>query len=359
MFEPCTCTVDADYKLARYEETIAGANRTIRTMGIPNHPYHTDRATPNPNPVCIHKSVVSLPTQPVRKTGNTFTATSLGVTGILKTGGFLYNHLSNFQGVNDVAKIQEGESLDTCHGHADPTCSYHYHEISKLAACTHDNQWDQCEIIGCLLDGFPVYSHCFSTAKNRFLKSCFAITTDTDNDGGGDTTDYTHVPTNDCDLDMANGYDFTGKGIVDNTGKAITGYAYVASDSYPYVMAYYAGSTWTPIAEFETWPGDSAPVAAGTAPMSSPVASPMAVGAPVIATPSLRAPTTVPMAAPVSPTNTSTVCATTDACTGFLTRSGTRIHTTLFGRCVARCSTTFFTAFLLRAGWDCGVCQSV
>ena len=42
---------------------------------------------------------------------------------------------------------------------------------------------------------------------------------------------------------MANGYDFTGKGITNSDGQAITGYGYVATDTYPYVMPYLYGET--------------------------------------------------------------------------------------------------------------------
>ena len=44
-------------------------------------------------------------------------------------------------------------------------------------------------------------------------------------------------------MDEANGYDFTGKGIKDSEGNEMTGYAYVASEDYPFVMAKFYGST--------------------------------------------------------------------------------------------------------------------
>jgi hypothetical protein len=168
--------------------------------------------------------------------------------------------LSNPNGAEDVANHPNNEqpSLDTCHGHADGRCTYHYHEISKLPACTHDNKWDACELIGYVLDGFPIYSHCFSDEKDRYLTSCYAITDDADGDVGADTSDYAHAATNDCDLDKANGYDFTGMGIADSDGNEITGYAYVATDSYPYVMPFYAGSTWNEVASFDVWPDSEA-----------------------------------------------------------------------------------------------------
>ena len=59
---------------------------------------------------------------------------------------------------------------------------------------------------------------------------------------GDDTTDYEFVKDkNNCELDEANGFNFTGKSYTDDKGETITGYAYVMSDDYPYVMTHYAG----------------------------------------------------------------------------------------------------------------------
>ena len=56
--------------------------------------------------------------------------------------------------------------------------------MSKLASCTHDNNWDECEWIGTMTDGFPLYSHC--KKNGEFLKSCFVLT----GTGGESTSDY-------------------------------------------------------------------------------------------------------------------------------------------------------------------------
>ena len=44
----------------------------------------------------------------------------MGAIGILKTGGMLFNHLSNMEGKDDVASHPDNElkSLDKCYGHA-------------------------------------------------------------------------------------------------------------------------------------------------------------------------------------------------------------------------------------------------
>ena len=73
------------------------------------------------------------------------------------------------------------------------------------------------------------------------MKSCYKLQkSDT-----GSTSSYTHVEGTDCDLDIANGYDFTGKGIKGPDDKEITGYAYVASEDYPWVMPFMYGDETT------------------------------------------------------------------------------------------------------------------
>lgn len=87
-----------------------------------------------------------------------------------------------------------------------------------------------------MMDGFKLYSHC--KVGGNFLKSCWKQTDV--NNGGENESDYS-FSTDNCELDKANGYDFTGKGVTDSTGAEITGYAYVASEAYPFLMAYLHG----------------------------------------------------------------------------------------------------------------------
>jgi hypothetical protein len=46
-------------------------------------------------------------------------ASDMGIIGVLKTGGFVFNHLAGMNG--EIANHVENEknSLDSCHGHAD------------------------------------------------------------------------------------------------------------------------------------------------------------------------------------------------------------------------------------------------
>lgn len=252
----CTCTHDADTELSYYRELTDTTTRTIRTNGIPNHAYHHNRQRENPHPVCAHPYELSLPLAPETNNGDEeFSDTPMGVIGILKTGGFLFNHKSSTDGVDDVANHPDNEQpgLDGCHGHANSQCQYHYHEVSRLSECTDDGKWDACEHIGWLRDGFPIYSHCPHPTEDRFLKSCYHLMNDLDNGGGDDTSDYVFEDKPTCDLDLANGYNFTDKGIRDSNNNEVTGYAYLVSDSYPYVMAAYRGSKLYPLQSTEQW----------------------------------------------------------------------------------------------------------
>jgi hypothetical protein len=81
--------------------------------------------------------------------------------------------------------------------------------------------------------------------------SCYQIASDTDGDIRGETSDWSHVANTYCDLDAADGYDFSGTGIADSDGKEITGHAHVVTDSYPYVMPFFAGAIWNQVTSFD------------------------------------------------------------------------------------------------------------
>ena len=85
------------------------------------------------------------------------------VQGIATSGAFFYNHKD---GNNQVAASTEGETFDTCMGHADPMCRYHYH---KAPVCIPSS----CSVIGYLRDGVPVYGIC--DVEGQRLKSCYRL----------------------------------------------------------------------------------------------------------------------------------------------------------------------------------------
>ena len=229
---------EASFLESKYQEFSNNTHITILTNAVPNHPYHVDRTKPNPNNVCEDKRRLTIPRNP--KVNDQYTKpieTELGPIGILKTGAFLYNHLAHGNGTIANHADTEKESFDSCHGHADPNCHYHYHEISKSHACAYDCVWDECEHIGYMRDGFKIYSHCRKGAG--FLKSCYRLI---DGEKGTDMAHYEYRPNVDCDLDEANGFDFTNRGYTDHLNNVITGYAYIASETFPYVMPKYAGT---------------------------------------------------------------------------------------------------------------------
>merc|ERR1712178_527364 len=59
---------------------------------------------------------------------------------------------------------------------------------------------------------------------------------------GTNASHYQYKSNVDCDLDEANGFDFTNRGYTDHLNNVITGYAYIASETFPYVMPKYAGA---------------------------------------------------------------------------------------------------------------------
>ena len=226
-----------------YEEVdINNTYVRILTNGIPNHMYMMNVKVPPKNKVCEHNRSLLIPQDPVRR--SFYEDTSMGPIGILKTGAYLFNH-QNEDG--KVATVVEEKTLDSCHGHASPHCEYHYHELSQKHACTYDSTWDECEHIGYMRDGFKIYSHCRKDSASAFLKSCYVKIQDSN---GSLTSHYEYDPTSGCDLDSANAYDFTGKGFVDAENNPITGWAYVASESYPYVMPSYIGEP-QPLEEYD------------------------------------------------------------------------------------------------------------
>ena len=69
-----------------------------------------------------------------------------------------------------------------CRGHSEPTCRYHYHDISSSSAChpsvptglnvTLDGQAASCSLVGWMLDGFPLVT-CTDSAGRKVLTSCY------------------------------------------------------------------------------------------------------------------------------------------------------------------------------------------
>lgn len=221
----CTGNCQNDPSSSYYSEIHFDNARVIMANGIPYHSYEHDAARPNPNQACEHRISLALPINPTK---GTFQESNMGPVGISVSGGFIFNHLSNPNG--DLAVPNEGESLDSCHGHSEPTCRYHYHDVNLDGSCTHEveNEADvsladaTCHVVGWMLDGFPLYV-CKDAGGASPLKSCYV--------GSGDNANgYTFTPSEACHLDEASGYDFP------------EGYGYLVTDTYPWVPMGYMGS---------------------------------------------------------------------------------------------------------------------
>jgi len=300
--------------VSRYSEEIVSdtdgtVRRVVKSNGVPNHRYAFGVRAGRESgfQVCEDSLEISLPLSPqprkktavmgMTKIGSSknglemsnqtnslqkhavvgykyeFTDTKEGnVIGVLRSGAYLFNQLSNRKGEDDVAMFGGGvdnaetnkqrseyESMDTCHGHADSSCRYHHHALAKTHACTHDCIWNACTLIGWMLDGYPLYSHCAG------LTSCYKLKASNEfrdrleniqkNKGqGDDSSDYEfdqksfEAVDGGCNLDEANGFWFNAtQGIEDADGNLITGYAYVATDNYPYVPTKFMG---TPVFDY-------------------------------------------------------------------------------------------------------------
>ena len=138
------------------------------------------------------------------------------VEGIATSGGFFYNHKDRN---NQVAATTEGQTFDSCMGHADPQCRYHYH---KAPVCLPAS----CSVIGYLRDGVPVHSLC--QLDGTTLRSCYRLNSGA---SGDKVTDYFYQPGDDCHLDQANGFTFPDGS-----------YGYIFSDNYPFIMPGYMGT---------------------------------------------------------------------------------------------------------------------
>ena len=77
--------------------------------------------------------------------------------------------------------------------------------LPQIPYCYGDaNDASACQMLGYMLDGFPVYGRCNNDAGVE-LTSCYTQKADTT----GDTEDDYEFSSSGCDLDEANGYTFS------------------------------------------------------------------------------------------------------------------------------------------------------
>ena len=156
-----------------YSEVVTGSTRSVMANGIPNHNYESDATNPNPNSACEQRVVMNLPISPSK---GSYQVSNMGPVGLSVSGGFIFNHLSNQMG--DLAVPNEGPSLDSCMGHSERTCRYHYHDVNSGGSChkivpTNTTlSGAACSLVGWMLDGFPLLT-CLDAAGQPVLKSCY------------------------------------------------------------------------------------------------------------------------------------------------------------------------------------------
>ena len=174
---------------------------TLQSTGVPT--YMSNQTTPNA--IEDQTWVVVLPLNPTCASG-----TPQDVVASRGPVGFMVNGIP-FYGPEDAmgndAVKNEGPSFDDCDGHADPSCSYHYHEEPICVfgkgntAAMHVLPDGHTPVIGFALDGFAIHASRSGDAGSDALDSC------------GGHTDGTR------------------------------GYHYHATKTAPYLVGCYAGST--------------------------------------------------------------------------------------------------------------------
>lgn len=150
--------------------TSDGTFITIKTTGTPDHKsvyyettsdlYEAYSGTntyngtdytfvKNPNTIVTFDYTFKLPLNPTKATNTT--ATSLGAMGVALNGVPFFNQ---YAGPNEQALTDEYKSFDQQNGHPTGNGTYHYH-VEPIYLTTVIVS--QAELLGFLLDGFPVY----------------------------------------------------------------------------------------------------------------------------------------------------------------------------------------------------------
>lgn len=182
--------------------SVSGSRLKISGNGLPSHPtgvfpisasdpaYRYDR---NPNSIQARSFSYSLPAAPKVASKSSCVA---GPIAVMLTGALLYDGL-DAEGRDAVAH----EVQDSCHGHPDPTGSYHYHSLSPCAQVGKS-----ATLVGYALDGFGIY------AGGKAVSS--------------------------ADLDVCHGT----ASVVQWRGRKVRMYHYVMTADYPYSLSCFRGT---------------------------------------------------------------------------------------------------------------------
>jgi len=237
-----------------YETFEYNGQRVIIVSGAPNHAAESELFISsgffNPNSRCEIWQYSVVPLNPEKSTttdwsdSDNYPYYGMGVYGYATSGGTFFDTRSSPQG--DTAWDNEIETLDTCMGHSNEGSQYHYHGVPY---CIPEDTWaaddpSQCQFVGYMLDGFPVYGRCAIDGVE--LESCWLANTD----DPGHLDDYTFSDTTAsggaCMLDQANGYTFEAG----QTSDGYVGYAYVTTTEFSGVPIGFMGTEFGDICGF-------------------------------------------------------------------------------------------------------------
>lgn len=135
----------------------AAGTFTLRSTGVPNYPSNQT----TPNAIKDQMWVVVFPLRPTCAAATTNVVDSRGPIGFMINGVPFYGP-QDAQGRDAV--VFEGPTFDDCAGHADPSCSYHYHEEPVcvfglgMTAAQRPLPDGHSPVIGYAFDGFAVYA---------------------------------------------------------------------------------------------------------------------------------------------------------------------------------------------------------
>jgi len=166
-------SIVADVKKIQYSTNYV----YVSTDSVPS--YNIGPWTNNPNDPSAQDKTYKFPRNPVQKSG-TKTKVGLGTVGLWSNGVSMFNADDgmsyNNQGVwNRNAYYWEGESFDSCKGHADQSGTYHNH-IDPSCMYTKSSSTHS-PIIGFAFDGFPIYGPYGYTDPNDATSAIKRITT--------------------------------------------------------------------------------------------------------------------------------------------------------------------------------------
>ncbi len=177
-----------DWPNATITLTVEGAQRVVRSNGLPNHPtglFPIDKADPaykfdrNPNAIAEQNVLLRIPAQPIAS-GRPSCA-PMGMIGFALTGAAIFNALDAVGRDAPAYEIQ-----DVCSGHPERGGTYHYHDYSSCMIDASGKAGRHSDLVGYALDGFGIFGPKGDRGqrmKNTDLDACHGHTHEIQWDG--------------------------------------------------------------------------------------------------------------------------------------------------------------------------------